>query len=395
MEKIKKTTLIYVSSVDLNESSGQGSFEKNFITHLTKKKVPVHFFTVNETILGVDASCVQTFSLGKKRIINYFSQQYKMFFSLRRYMKKNKNKSNNIIFVRESALVVAPVLIAKLFKIPLVMRSGPGHVNLLHYNKTKSSFVLWLYKVYNGFIQRANDKIIVVTKGIKRTLIREYNIKKDDVVVIPNPVNDSLFIGSEKKTDIELPQIKSDDFVFAYVGAVYFHQYVQDLIEAIHLLNSSNRLPAQVKVLIVGGGNYLNEIRDLITKYDLQNVIISTGTFKQHEASAYFEYCDCCVATYSKEFDRVKGSSALKIAEYLYFNKYVLAADIDDYVYLEERGFGKMYKIENPLSMAEKILEIFHNRNNLKIDSRSFVLQEKTADVIFDRYLQEIYATGQ
>ena len=89
------------------------------------------------------------------------------------------------------------------------------------------------------FYNRA-DRIIAVSKGVKDDLIAEYNLKKDKICVIYNPVYNPVIIKNAKIKDNDKKN-RSKNFIVA-VGRLAKQKNYFNLIEAYRILMESKNI---------------------------------------------------------------------------------------------------------------------------------------------------------
>ena len=191
--------IIYINSVDSEEVSGQGSFERNFISFIASlpSDVDVKIFTINPKKNLIKKNYI-SLKLNKKSVISYFIYQINIFYYL--FKKINKNYS---IYIRLAPYNLSPFIIAKIFNLNVTIRSGPVYQNLSSYNKVNNLFLLQIFKLILTYFYKNAQNIIVVTEKIKKILIRDFNLKPSKIHVISNPVNNSIFDGQVSKANLK------------------------------------------------------------------------------------------------------------------------------------------------------------------------------------------------
>ncbi len=119
-----------------------------------------------------------------------------------------------------------------------------------------------------------NSKIIFNSNFTKKTVKNYYSVK-DSKVIYPSSI-----VPSFKKRDLSKLRKKLDisdeDFVILYIGRFIKRKGAGDLVKSLYLINDDN-----IKLLIIGGGPYKNELNSLVDKYGLgDNVRILTDIEK-------------------------------------------------------------------------------------------------------------------
>ena len=373
--------IVYINSVDLDEISGQGSFERNFISYLRNSNEKNIIFTINKKQNKIENNIIYI-KLNKKNKLSYFFYQIYLFYFLLREIKRNK-KGKIYVYNRLAPYNIVPFILKKIFKFKLTIRSGPVYQNLVLYDKIKNSFLLKFFKKLLFFYYHTADDIIVVTQKIKTQLINDFNIAENKIKVISNPINEDLFKNCKENN------LKQDKKIITlgFVGNIYKEQGVQHIIEAFNLLSKTDK--EKFKIIIVGDGSYLTECKILVKKYDLSKYFEFTGRVKPEKVINYISKFDLGLAPFTKEDYEVRGSSALKILEYLYCNKPVITIDVPEYRFIREFNYGYLYEMDNILNL-KLILEMIIKTGINEINSKQYVLQNYSKEVVFSRYIKII-----
>jgi glycosyltransferase involved in cell wall biosynthesis len=374
--------IIYINSVSLDEISGQGSFERNFTSYLNNNEENmIKVFTINNKKNYIEDN-VQYIKLNKKSKFSYITYQIYLFYFLLKELINSK-KNNTFIYIRLAPYNFIPFVLAKLFNINLTIRSGPVYQNLILYNKVKKKYFLYIFKLLLSFYYRTTSSIVVVTQKIKDDIVSDFNIDKNKITIISNPINNTLFdIANTKIIEKE----KGYKYI-GFVGNIYEEQGVQHIIEAIKILDTKNKL-INVKVLIIGDGSYLEHCKELTQKYNLENTIDYLGIIEANEVVGYINIFDICLAPFTKLDYEIRGSSGLKIVEYLYCNKPVITIDVHEYKYIKDNDFGLLYLADDVTGLANNIEKLL--LDNKQINSKEFIKSNFTKEVVFKKYINII-----
>ena len=142
---------------------------------------------------------------------------------------------------------------------------------------------------------------------------------------------------------------------------------------------------------IIGGGDYQKSLFEKVKDLQLENSVNFIGKIPQHDLWQYYNKYDFAIAPYSKIWTRDKGSSALKVAEYLLFDRRIIAANIEDYKFIEENNFGHLYALEDPVSLSKVLLKLFNEfTETLQCKGFNFIMETRSPEIIFKGYLKLI-----
>lgn len=113
------------------------------------------------------------------------------------------------------------------------------------------------------------DKILANSNSTKNDIIHYYNINPDKIEVVYHPCQ-PLYYNSKIIDNKVLEQYKIPKQYVLYVGTVQERKNLKLLIKAYQHLSPELRLP----IVIVGrGGQYLQEVKQLITESNLQHLV--------------------------------------------------------------------------------------------------------------------------
>ncbi|MDB4059073.1 glycosyltransferase family 4 protein [bacterium] len=376
--------IIYINSVDSEEVSGQGSFERNFISFIASlpSDVDVKVFTINPKKNLIKKKYI-SLKLNKKSVISYLVYQINIFY----YLFKEIN-NNYSIYMRLAPYNLSPFIIAKIFNLNVTIRSGPVYQNLSSYNKVNNLFLLQIFKLILNYFYKNAQNIIVVTDKIKEILISDFNLKPSKIHVISNPINNSIFDGQVSKANLKKKlNINNEVKIIGFVGDIYKDQGVQHIFQALKIIKLKHQI-CKIKIVVVGSGSYLNKCKMIVDELELTKHVIFTGRVKPTEVFQYISIFDICLAPFTKSDYIIKGSSALKILEYLYCNKPVITIDVKEYRFIKDKSFGYLYEIDNLNDLAEKILLALNDENI--IDSKTYVKKYYSKKKTFSKYLNII-----
>lgn len=121
-----------------------------------------------------------------------------------------------------------------------------------------------LFKKIERFLYRLykNTKIIAVSESTKNELI-DIGIKKQNITIIRNGVNNYQYKGTKNKTPLGI-----------YVGRIKKYKRIHLIINAIENIKDNIK---NLKVIIVGRGGDLSRLKKIVNKKNLNKYIKFTG----------------------------------------------------------------------------------------------------------------------
>lgn len=143
------------------------------------------------------------------------------------------------------------------------------------------------------FLERRNyagkrfKKVIAVSEGVKRELMEHYRLEKNDVRVIPNGVDLSIFtpeLGTTYRQEVRRRLgIGKDDFLLVFVGNEFGRKGLRIAIEALSLVRNN------VKLLVLGSDSpYMYQA--LARQHRVGDRILFAGSV--HNTNTYYAASD-------------------------------------------------------------------------------------------------------
>lgn len=235
-------------------------------------------------------------------------------------------------------------------------------------------------KITKYFCDKKCDELIVPTDKIKKLFINKYNITRN-INVIPTGIDTQKF---ELNKDIEKNLIKlkkkhkitDDDFIIGSVGRIAKEKSFDVLINDMQQLINQDK---HYKLLIIGGGPELNNLKELVKNLKLEKNIIFTGPVDYNLIPAYYHLFSV-MTSYSRT-----ETQGLTIIE-------ALAASVP-IVCINDKSFREMvqdnyngYLIDNPTDFTQKI-------NKLKQDKDLYKEMSMNAKNSIYKYSKEVFAS--
>lgn len=212
------------------------------------------------------------------------------------------------------------------------------------------------------------DKIITVSEIAKKSFCEKYDFKQDKVEVLYNLIDEKNII--EKSKEI-VP--KNKIFTFVNVGKMRPQKRQDRLVEIAKKLKENNY---KFKIQIIGNGPEEDKIKELIKKYNVEDVVELLGL--QMNPYPYIKQADCIVV--SSDFEgysvAIKEALLLKkavvstnvcgVSEMFDDGKYGIVAEISTEDLLDKMKNVLDKKID--INKIEKNLENYDCENNKIIE---------------------------
>jgi glycosyltransferase involved in cell wall biosynthesis len=238
------------------------------------------------------------------------------------------------------------------------------------------------------------DASITITKALKDLMVSRGVTK--EIHVVPNAVDVEKFKPQEKDKQFAASIGITDEVVIGYVGSVLDYEGLDDLLAACRNLRNRN---INFKLLIVGDGGFLEELKKLAIRYDLKKEVIFTGRVPHAEVQKYISLIDIMPFP-RKPFLVCEVVSPLKPFESLASKKTVLVsscAALEEIIKHDETGL--VFKKADIDDLTSKLIDLISNvslRNKLADNGYRWVLEnrswksvsKKVSDIYEDLYNQ-------
>lgn len=145
-------------------------------------------------------------------------------------------------------------------------------------------------------IQHANHHFVSGT--LAKEFIKSYGIKEDMITIIPDAVDNELYINYYNQFKDDRDQLRSSfgieeqDFVFLYVGQFIKRKNILLLLKA---FKEAKKHDTSLKLFLVGGGEDYEEITLFVKNNDLETSVIIQEFLQIQELSKIYTVCDSLV----------------------------------------------------------------------------------------------------
>lgn len=225
----------------------------------------------------------------------------------------------DLIYERSEYLQDSGAKLANKYKIKYFIEVNAPFVEEMNVFEGYSLFHYKAHKI-EAIKLTAADKVFTVSTALKDFLVSRYNCVSDKIIVQPNCINpkkiefDSQLVNS-LKGDYKL----NNDKVIGFVGSMFPYHGVDILIKAFSKVIEEH---PNTKLLVVGDGIVLSELKQLAHDLSLDNSIVFTGKIPHSLVFNYIQLMDVCIMAKSNWY-----GSPVKIFEYGLLKKPIIAPD--------------------------------------------------------------------
>ena len=227
-------------------------------------------------------------------------------------------------------------------------------------------------KMINGKTLRSGTKILVSNNDTKKVVINEYNVKSENISIVPNGVDLSLFKTNIKKNP--------EKIVFA--GAMYYHRGLDILLEAIPYV--IKKIP-NAKFILLGSGGEMNKLKKIVSDKKLEKSVEFTGWINRDKIPQNISDASVGIGPL-RLTDVTSRALPIKVLEYMAVSLPVIAKRGTlplDVLENEKNG----YFVDDVEDLVEKIIELLNDPKkveNMGIQSSNMVQKFSWNNVVTD-----------
>lgn len=323
--------------------------------------------------------------------LSLFFYQIRIFYLINYLIKIN---NYNILMVRDDEISgVAAVIFKKLYKIKFIFNySFPHYQGALDvyndHNKHKTK--LLYYKLLNiiliHLIFKKSDYIFPISNEMKNDII---NTGVAESIICPLPLGVDLEAFQNRIEPEKIRKrhgIKSDDFLFIYVGSLASVRGLNVLLEAFNIVVAEDK---KTKLLIVGSGNDMNNLVNITRNLNLNEHVIFTNQIPFLDVPSYIAASDVGVSII-KPLVCFRVSSPCKLFEYMAMRKPVIAnKEIPEQMRVINESHCGLLTDYSAKSISERMLMMikqhYEDSSSMKIlgdNGRRWVSSNRTFDIL-------------
>jgi glycosyltransferase involved in cell wall biosynthesis len=245
-------------------------------------------------------------------------------------------------------------------------------------NIRKGPVVRTIYKIMEKMAVRRAKALIAVDIKTKDFYEKLHPKHKHKIHVIPTGVNTDLFKPSASGKTREELGLQQDDKVIIYVGRIEPPKKISDIINiAILLIEEDPRY----KLILVGDGVQIGEMKELVKRANLQDNIQFLGLRKSTELPQLYSASDVSILLSGNE------GSPLSVKESLACGVPVIANDVGDIKTVIKDDFnGFVVDDQNidevVVAIKKTVLKSREMRQNCIDSIQPFTIQKVSEDIL-------------
>lgn len=310
---------------------------------------------------------------GLNRISAYFTSY--------RFIKKTLKEYHIDIVLLYSIVTNAKATIKACTEsnIPIIHRTFDVVHDLIDEKYLKNIVLKFEKSAYPEF-----DEVIVNTPFMKKW---SEDMKSKHVIIIPQGVDPNIMKPLPK--DLELQknlQISNHDRVIMYLGSIHSISGLPVILNSIPKI--IQKIP-HFKLLVVGGGAHLENLKEISKKLGIQDKVVFTGYVPYLHIPRYCSLAELCINPFEIT-DMTKKLSPVKIFDLLACGKPILATPLEGLLhdFPEE---SKILIYANLEQFESQIISLLNSESleNFGKKGREYVEANYTWENVANRFLEE------
>jgi glycosyltransferase involved in cell wall biosynthesis len=223
--------------------------------------------------------------------------------------------------------------------------------------------------------------VIALSEIVKEELINR-GIEKEKIYVVPNGVNTDKLVPKEKDQKLLLEYGWQDKFIVGFIGSVVDYEGLPLLIKTAEKIYQSGN--DNIRYLIVGDGNDLENLKQEVEKRSLSHLFIFTGRVPYEEVEQYYSIIN--IACYPRlNWEVCSIVSPKKPFEAMAYGIPVISSSVHANSYFINNGVtGLIHSYENVNSIVEKIDLLYKDsilREKITKNARDWVVQNRDSKI--------------
>lgn len=209
-------------------------------------------------------------------------------------------------------------------------------------------------KFIEKLIIKKSDEVIATNEELKNYMLN-FETNLAHIRIFPNGVDLKRYNFSEIDSEYirRKYNIKNNDLVLFFMGWIY---EFSGLKEVILELKKAIITHPNIKLLVVGGGDYLPNLEKLVCSQEMESHVILTGERPYEEIPHFISGADICLLpAYNVKI--MESIVPIKMYEYLAMNKPVISTKLNGIVKEFGHNNGVIY-VDKPEDVVDKVLEL-------------------------------------
>lgn len=239
-------------------------------------------------------------------------------------------------------------------------------------------------------IIKGSTSIMVINESLKDYLIEFDSVNPSDIRVIPGGIDFNRFdvAGIDPLIIREKYGISKDDLLLFFMGWIYEFSGLPELVLE---LSKVKDIYPNIKLLVVGKGDYYTQLKEFVEQNHMEDRVILTGQRPYEEIPQLVAAADICLLP-AHNNAIMKDIVPIKMYEYLAMHKPIISTKLPGVMREFKENNGVIYA-DNPENVLKRIIDL--KREDIQRNStyaREFIKNYEWNKIVseFDAILREM-----
>lgn len=275
-----------------------------------------------------------------------------------------KNHSFDVIHIHDLPLIKTVARLKKIYKFKIVLdlhENWPALLRISPHTQTIAGKMLCSIRQWEKYEKRyirSADKVIVVVEEARERIVK-LSVPEQKISIVSNTLN-----IKDLKTPIRRKKKGEGNKIFIYEGGISYHRGIQYVLEAFSRIESPGTGAA---LWIIGDGSYLNTLKVLCDKMNLNHIVKFFGWQPQDKVFELINQADIALIPHMKSA-HTDTTIPHKLFHYMYAGLPILASNCNPLErIINETSAGYIYKYDDISELASIIKNIISDETSLKV----------------------------
>lgn len=280
--------------------------------------------------------------------------------------------ANNLVFFT----TFQSVMLAKRLSIPSVVQvHGVSASRGFFLNEVQRLYL----RSFGRSIFRGASKVLCLTEGDSRE-IQGYGCSSNKIVIIPNGVDSEEFKPSCES---------EEEGLVLWIGRFVPEKGLLNLLEALKLMSSQGIMTKNVRVMLIGEGPMVPEVRKFVGKLGLEDYVQLRGSIRHSDVPVHMNKASIFVLPSLKE------GMPFVLLEAMACGKAVVCSDIsgiNDVVVNNDNGI--LVPAKNPRALSDAISSLLNDselRRKLGVNARRSIVERHDWNIVVNE-VEKVYS---
>lgn len=298
-----------------------------------------------------------------------------------RLVRVLRTSGADLLYERNAFFLFAGALAARRCGVPLFLEVN----EVVGFKRARKQYLKSLARWIESKVFRSASALFAVSTPLVERASQYAD--RGRVHLMPNGVDPERFVPGADRARIRRERGHGDAVVAGFVGWFDEWDRLPVLLDVLHQVRDTH---PELRIMLVGDGPVVPELKAKIEQYALHDRVILTGAVPRRDVPAYIDAMDICVLPDSNVF-----GSPMVLFEFMAMGKAVVVPDLGPIVDVVNHGSTAMVFPRGDFEAMKNLLCLLCDRPELRTElgatARGYILSERT----WDANAREIIALAQ